>query len=317
MTMTNLYIIEHRDFIIKNSYNGYFDKYTLCSEFNISVKTAERRMKDLGIKHMSSNLILMMKDIESGMPSIDISIKYNCSLVNVNSFARRHFLKNRYQYRHSGYDDPYYFDNIDSCDKAYILGFIAADGCVRSKEIKISLSAVDSEILERIKSAIGIKNNIRFSVNKTSYFSETNLCSLSFGTSEMIKSLKSLGFNNNKTVCFKTPDISEKFKIDFYRGFVDGDGSFTKYISNDGYTRYCFSLCGTYEFLVEFKDYFSVLDVSFNSNIRKRFDTDNCCYTLSCSGKKNVIKLLDIIYGDASNKLVLKRKYDKYVSLKM
>ena len=315
--MTRTEIEKQKDFIIKNSHNGYIDKNFISDFLSISTKTAERRLKDLGISHMSNTLISMMKDIESGMPSIDVSNKYECSLVNVNAFARRHNIKNRYQYRHSEYKDPYYFDDINSSDKAYILGFIAADGCVTDKEIKISLSSVDSEILEKIRNAIGFDNKVKFRTNSSTYKQESLIALVSFGTQEMIKSLKNLGFNKNKTIDFKMPNISDEFKVDFFRGFVDGDGSFTKYTSNDGYTRYCFSLCGTYEFLIEFRDYFSKFGIKFNSNIRKRFDTENCCYALACSGKINVFSLLDIIYGNVDNKLFFKRKHDKYINLKM
>lgn len=315
--MTKTEIEKQKDFIIKNSHNGYIDKNLLCELLSISTKTAERRLKDTGIMHMSNTLISMMKDIESGMPSVEVSNKYKCSLVNVNAFARRHNIKNRYQYRHSGYKDPYYFDDIDSSDKAYILGFIAADGCVTDKEIRISLSSVDSEILEKIRDKIGFDNKVKFRTCTGSYKKESSIACVSFGTREMIVALKNLGFNSNKTIDFKMPDISDEFKIDFFRGFVDGDGSFTKYVSNDGYTRYCFSLCGTYDFLIEFRDYFSKFGIKFNSTIRKRFDTENCCYTLSCSGRDNTLTLLDIIYGDIYDKLFLQRKYDKYINLKM
>ena len=315
--MTRTEIEKQKDFIIKSSHNGHIDKNFISEFLSISIKTAERRRKDLGISHMSNTLISMMKDIESGMPSVDVSNKYRCSLVNVNAFARRHNIKNRYQYRHSGYRDPYYFDDINSSDKAYILGFIAADGCVTDKEIKISLSSVDSEILEKIRNTIGFDNKVKFRTNSSTYKRECSIALVSFGTQEMIKSLKNLGFNKNKTIDFKMPYIPDEFKVDFFRGFVDGDGSFTEYTSNDGYTRYCFSLCGTYEFLIEFRDYFSKLGIKFNSNIRKRFDTESCCYALSCSGRINVFPLLDIIYGNVDNKLFLKRKYDKYINLRM
>ena len=45
--------------------------------------------------------------------------------------------------------------NYESHNMAYILGFIAADGTVREKsnEIKITLSSVDKELLEKISSA--------------------------------------------------------------------------------------------------------------------------------------------------------------------
>ena len=46
-----------------------------------------------------------------------------------------------------------YFNDIDTVNKAWILGFLAADGNVASNRnrIKIGLSTVDKEILEKIR----------------------------------------------------------------------------------------------------------------------------------------------------------------------
>lgn len=304
------------NFIKENSSNGYIDKNVLISKFGISDKTVERRLKVAGVNHMRSDLIEMMLDITSGIPSQDVAKKYNCSLENINQFSRRHNLCGRYQYRHKRYKDPYFFNKIDSIEKAYILGFIAADGHVSDKEIKISLSSVDLDILLKIKDIIGFENKIKVS-NGIGSYSSKEYVSVSFGTSEMIKSLRNLGFHRNKTLNFKIPEINKELLIYFYRGFVDGDGSFSKWVSNDGYVRYSFSLCGTMDSLLSFKEFFSNYGVIFSDKLTKRFETENCCYSLRASGKDNVLKLLDLLYSNADNEIVLSRKYKKYINLKI
>ena len=309
-------IEEEINFIKENNFNGYIDKYILISKFGFSEKTAERRLAQANVKHMKPELIEMMSDISSGMPSLDVAEKYNCSLTNVNQFSRRHNLEGRHQYRHSGYNDPYFFDKIDSIEKAYIIGFIAADGHVSDKEIKITLSEVDLDILVKIKEIIGFNNNIRI-FNKDNVTTVRKYSSVSFGTSEMIKSLRDLGFYKNKTLRFSTPNIDKDLLLYFYRGLVDGDGSFSKYIANDGYERYSFSLCGTMDCLISFRDFFIMHGISFNAKIRKRFNTKNCCYSLYASGKNNVLKLLDLLYKDSDNEIVLSRKFEKYKKFKI
>lgn len=304
------------EFIKENSYNGYIDKHLISNYFNISDKTVERRLISSGIKHMSFNLILMMADIMNGMPSLDVAKKYNCSLENVNQFSRRHNLIGRYQYRHKGYKDPFFFDNIDSNIKAYILGFIAADGHVSDKEISICLSSVDREILEKIRNEIGFESQIKDGLSIGSY-GNSAFSKIRFGTKEMIKSLRLLGFNSDKTINFKTPSIKKEFLIDYYRGLVDGDGSFSKSIYNNKSIKLSFSLCGTKETLDDFRNFFSEYGIKFNNNLYKRFNTEKCCYTLVASGKDNVMNLLDILYSNADKSLYLSRKYNKYLSFKM
>lgn len=306
-------ITQQLEFIKENNINGYIDKHFISKYFNISLKTSERRLEDACVKHMSSELINMMVDISSGIPSTEISKKYKCSLENVNQFARRHNILNRYQYRHRRYSDPYFFNCIDTPNKAYILGFIAADGHVSDKEIKISLSSVDEEILHKIRNIVGFKNTVKNTLNHNTL---KPISSVSFGTSEMIRSLRRLGFCKNKTTDFSIPNIDDNLLIYFYRGFVDGDGSFSKYTSNDGYTRYSFSICGTESALNDFKVFFSKFGIKFSKNLYKRFDTENCCYALSASGKNNVLKLLDILYEDVSDSIYLNRKYNKYLDFK-
>ena len=55
--------------------------------------------------------------------------------------------------------DIHYFDKIDTEEKAYILGFLATDGCIAvtkngNKRIKITLKSSDKDILEKIKNQL-------------------------------------------------------------------------------------------------------------------------------------------------------------------
>nr|DAV88771.1 MAG TPA: LAGLIDADG-like domain [Caudoviricetes sp.] len=290
--------------IKKMSIFGLIDKINVVKHFNISSKTAERRIKQANLTHCQTKLINMAIDISDGKPTKEISIKYGCSEVNVNAFARRHSLQNRHIYRHINYRDPYYFDNINSEAKAYILGFIAADGHVSDKEIKISLSIKDIDILYKIKSEIGFNNKIRI---------DDKFCHIGFGISEMINSLRKLGLKRNKTVDFKFPKINDEFIIPFIRGYFDGDGSFSEYKSNDGYTRYCFSFCGTQSFLNDLRDVLSNFQIKTFDKMYKRFDTENCCYSLNGAGKENILRFLNLIYSDSS--ICLDRKYNKWINI--
>ena len=91
---------------------------------------------------------------------------------------------------------------------------------------------------------------------------------------------------------------------------LHGDGSFTR----DKNNKYTFSLEGTELFLNFIKEYLSLTyNVKFNTKLYKRYDTENCCYTLKASGKNNVIKILDLLYKNSN--LYLERKYNKYLNI--
>ena len=302
------------EYIKNNSYNGYIDKHIVSKSFHVSERTAERRIKELGFKHMSSKNICMMIDICNNIPSMEIAQKYECSLVNVNAFARRHNLSGRYNYSHKNYKDPEYFSVIDTEEKAYILGFIAADGHVSDKEIIISLSSKDVDVIQKIRSSIRINKDIKFYTgNSFNPDKSSKFARFAFGTKEMISSLRSLGFVRDKTLNFRIPKIDRPLYRHFIRGYVDGDGSFGKYLHNDGYYRSSMTICGTKEFLLELMEIFNSMDFITSKKLKKRFNTKNCCYELALSGNDNVLNVLSYLYLDS--KIYLDRKYENFLSM--
>lgn len=302
------------EYIKNNSYNGYIDKHVICKLFHVSEKTVERRLKELGIKHMLSDNIQMMIDICNNMPSMDIAKKYECSLVNVNAFARRHNLSGRYNYNHKNYRDPEYFSSIDTEEKAYILGFIAADGHVSDKEILISLSRKDIDILEKIRDSVGVNKDIKFYTGVSfSQSGKSEFAKFSFGTKEMINSLRDLGFSRHKTLDFRMPKIDKSLIRHFIRGYIDGDGSFGKYLHNDGYYRSTMTICGTKEFLLDLMEIFNSMGFVVFKKLHKRFNTENCCYTMTLCGNSNVLNVLNYLYLDS--KIHLDRKYKNFLSI--
>jgi hypothetical protein len=307
-----------KDIALINSmaYKNCIDKNDIMRVLNCSEKTAERRLKKIGLIHTKNHIINLLKDYENGLTAQDLALKYNCSEVNVNAIAKRHNFSRPIDWLNTVKANYYYFDKIDNECKAYILGFIAADGYVGNNEIKIGLSFVDFEILEKIKICLESNAEIKTYTqictlnNKVSKF-----CSLSFANHYMINSLRSLGFTKNKTNDFAFPNIPKELYLHFLRGYFDGDGSMSMYRPNDGYIRYSASICGTESFLNSVKEYFkNEYSIKFNTNLYKRFETENCCYSLCLTGKNNVITFLNLLYKNSS--IHLDRKYSKYLSFK-
>lgn len=318
-----MYISHKQDSIEKDmalinsmAYKHCIDKLDVMRVLNCSEKTAERRLKKIGLIHTQNHIIDLLKDYDIGLTSQELALKYNCSEVNVNAIAKRHNFSRPINWLNTIQANYNFFDNIDTENKAYILGFIAADGYIGDNEIKIGLNLIDIEILEKIKiclesdTKIKIYNRLCTLNNKVS-----QVCLLSFANQHMINSLRNLGFTKNKTNDFTFPNIPKELYLHFLRGYFDGDGSMSMYRPNDGYIRYSASICGTESFLYSIKEYLqNEYSIKFNTNLYKRFNTENCCYSLCLTGKNNVITFLNLLYVNSS--IYLNRKYNKYLTFK-
>ena len=116
-------------------------------------------------------------------------------------------------------------DKEQNSNMAYVLGFIAADGSIAKKEnaIHINLSAIDGEILERIKLITESTRPIKY-YTKNSTGQE--LVKFSVWSHEWKKDLEIYGITPAKTFTLKPPTfLNKKYAKDYIRGYFDADGS--------------------------------------------------------------------------------------------
>ena len=305
---------ENQDtFSVENSFFGMIDKKIVQSKFDISEKTSERILRRNNLRHVSLENIEKLKMYIDGISTSEIAKKFNVSEVSINALARRHNIKRPVGFLNDIVFDYFYFDNIDTEEKAYTLGFIYADGHVGDKEVKIAIKSSDINILNKIKSSMNGDFNISISTNSNN-FGVCEVARLSFSNSHTIQKLREIGIKSNKTTDCDFPNLDNSLIKHFIRGYMDGDGSFSRYRSCDGYIRYSFSFVGTKSFLEVLQA--KIMENGFNVFIEssKRFNTTNCCYSIRGSGKKNTISFLDWIYSDSN--IYLDRKYDKYLLIK-
>ena len=136
-----------------------------------------------------------------------------------------------------------YFKVIDTDEKAYWLGFIAADGTVvsngRKYGVTLDLQPGDLHWLERFRDTIAPGAKIT-KHGERSY-------SVSIGSKEMFQDLLALGIGPRKSNTLEWPCVPESLVIPFLLGYFDGDGSFTQRKDRNAYQ---WLLLGTYPFLV-------------------------------------------------------------------
>lgn len=121
--------------------------------------------------------------------------------------------------------DDNYFKKWSN-NMAYILGLLGADGYIRSDRnlVKLTLKSEDKELLEQIKSEMSVEREIGVYTAKIDD-KECEYCELCFSSKEIKQDLEKLGIYNNKTFTVDMSDlIPDRYKIDFFRGYFDGDG---------------------------------------------------------------------------------------------
>lgn len=128
-------------------------------------------------------------------------------------------LKNRYKFNEN------YFECLDSPKKAYLLGFLFADGFVGNDSNQIVLSSTDKEVIDLFASEIDYTGKIRESHN-SGYGSKKIQYSVQVNSSKMKRDLKKYGMIYGKGVRTKhLPEIEEPLLFQFIRGYAEADGS--------------------------------------------------------------------------------------------
>ena len=194
--------------------------------------------------------------------------------------------------------DEEFFENINSHEKAYLLGFLWADGHNNPRSgLKIILHKQDEEILLYFKNYMKCNSPIRY---------RDNYCIYSINRGKVYKDLLNLGMVSNKSKNnLIWPDISEEYNNSFLLGVFDGDGS----IWNKENT-YAVSFANGYTFLTKIENYLNNEDISTNP-IRYRYGLDRpqACQ-LDISGFDNILKLKTLLYKNSS--IFMSRKFNKF-----
>ena len=144
-----------------------------------------------------------------------------------------------------------FFKTIDNEFKAYILGFIYADGYIESTErtLTFNINEKDIDILYKIKECMNCNNEIRKSSTK-------KCVRLYLSSIDLVDDLKKLGVTRNKTQKISFPKINKELLRHFLRGYFDGDGHIGK--------RQCALIIGSKEM---FDDFINFIKTDFNKEL--------------------------------------------------
>ena len=132
----------------------------LHEEYGFKSDTISKYLRNHGVeirspfKFNSEEKEAICIDYEDGMTEKKLAIKYNSNRTTIRNVLKEYGIKRRGSSEYRIYSlNESYFDEINTPNKAYILGFLYADGNVSKKKyrIQLSLQEGDVEILNRIK----------------------------------------------------------------------------------------------------------------------------------------------------------------------
>lgn len=206
-----------------------------------------------------------------------------------------------------------FFKEIDTAEKAYVLGWVVSDGYVYNNDgagkysIRISLQEKDKDVLVLINSLLESDSPIkRIEYIKKGQENWSNQYYVEYNSKSLVKDLQKIGVNQNKSKTIKFPKIPDKMLEFFFRGVFEGDGCFS--FSNKKYLISQFFVCSASKlFLDEFD---AILKKKTGINTSKNKNKWEVWYA-RVSGNKQVIKTMSFLYKNRTD-LRLNRKYNKW-----
>ena len=169
-----------------------------------------------------------MKDIlelyNSGNSIYAISKLYNVTHKVINRIIIENNLIKRDGRKKHFYNQTI-FNNIDSPEKAYWLGFILADGYINEKKafMRIKLQECDKNHLDKfVKFIDGDKGMIKYETHNITYNKQYYV---EVNGREFIKSLNNHNIRQGKSSKEHIAKIPFEYRKDYIRGLFDGDGT--------------------------------------------------------------------------------------------
>jgi hypothetical protein len=207
--------------------------------------------------------------------------------------------------------NEHYFDVIDTEEKAYMLGFIYADGnnLFQINRVAIHLSIVDKEILQKFSKIMFNDEHLKYNRHKQKSGKIFEYVSLNMYSKYMSQHLATLGVVERKSHKIVFPEwLNKSLYRHFIRGLIDGDGWI--YLPNNNRDSPNVGLICTRKMNDFLKDYFDK-ELGLKSYLAKAYKQDfNVMCEIRVKNYHQCKIFLDWLYQDAT--IYLQRKYNLY-----
>ncbi len=257
--------------------------------------------------------LLILSKYESGISAKDIAYELGLNDTTIPKIVKKlKGVKSLIPYQ--GNTD--YFDKIDSHQKAYYLGFIAADGCIvdnkntsRVDTLSINIHEKDRFVLEKFSEDLQREAKLYLVPSKSQV-------SIRFQNQHICDALKSygLGYRKSLTLPNIVQNIPKEYRCSFILGYFDGDGWASIYITkykDKSYSCLNIGFCGTENFLKGIAEEIGLKTYSIRHSPGTTKNSTNGIYNLTFASKLEVNKVYRYMYTGRT--IYFKRKHDKFI----
>lgn len=228
--------------------------------------------------------------------------EFGCSYGTIRNCLNKNGIKTRGNKQRYPRNE-FYFNAIDTKEKAYWLGFLYADGCVHKNNNEISVSSIDEEHLKKFQLAIGAISHKICCIEDKRFQDVKVVYSFNIKDKQLHDDLIKWGCVPNKSLILSAiPNIPRNFVSHFIRGYFDGNGSL----------HY---LKGTNNYRISFTSGSKLLLEDIEKELQVNLSLNNCknTYHLQISGRKQIQRILNYLYIDSTENIRLDRKYKTYL----
>ena len=246
----------------------------------------------------------LLECIQKGMTHREIAQVIGCKKANIGYFIEKFGLR---EIQAKPKKPNYYFNRIDSIEKAYIIGFIACDSAINQKhQVEINVEKSDKEIVDFIAKELKCNLNIDNTFDrKTRRFPRVRL------NKKIPDVLKFIGGNlkTNRHL----PIVRKELNRYLLLGAFDADGCITwgrRKDKNRIWHKISFTTSLGIATCIQ-----QILIKELNISTIVRPKSKENCFVIEFANRKDILKFLDYIYCD--DFIVLKRKYLKAKALRL
>ena len=241
--------------------------------------------------------------LSNKLTMLEICSKFGVSKHKIRTLLKNNGIKSKSSKKYN-YNDSI-FENIDTEEKAYWLGFLYADGYVRERvkvgsELRLKLATIDKEHLIKFKNFI-TSDDIPIVYAE---YKNSKSCKVSINSKKIVSDIINKGCINKKSRIIEFPTfLPEKLISHFIRGYFDGDGSISYSDKQIGLNF----VSGSKKFLEEISQKLKIEANCKNANLVG--SSENYKY-IQFSSKDDLYKLYDYFYKNSS--VYMDRKKEKY-----
>ena len=284
----------------------------IANMYNCSVSTISSIIKKMNIetrlggsKNTKSDVLRMHEMYQNGKLLKEIADEFHTTRGTVSKLLKKNGFKvDRFTYHFN----EHYFDQIDSQDKAYILGLLWADGHNRVDKggVILELQEDDRELLEKINNITENERPLRKVALNDKNPAWKNQYNLLWQSKYLSNILNEYGMCQRKSLVLEFPQwLNKELYPHFIRGYMDGDGCVC-YMKQ--HHKIQVSMVGTRIFLE------SIQKICENIGVKSYIIHDKRANEVICQleivSNISSIAFLNWIYENAN--LKMERKYNKY-----